>query len=504
MLLKWIRETKFLMKENLTTAVYRQKSKQYSDKPPFNPSRIFPETPLKTAADERNEVYASIREVFKLLKYDLGNYGTQKWNPLGWLINPRETVFLKPNMIAESHYYKKDEWNYVITNGSIIRAVVDYVYIALGGKGKIIIGDSPSTESDFGKMTERLGLCEIQKLYSKQKNFEIEIIDLRDEYWIERDRVVVDKINLTGDPRGKVKFNLADKSMFADLDDKNIHYYGAFYDTDETNLHHQKGRHEYKIAKSVIEADVLINLPKLKTHKKCGLTVNLKSLVGINAQKNWLPHYIFGSPESGGDQFERENTKQKLENVIVGKAKKALLEKNPAAQVIARKTKKLAYKVFGHTEKVVRSGNWHGNNTVWRMSLDLNRILFYGKPSGDFSAAGKKKRFFSIVDGIIAMEGNGPVAGDAKPLGIIIAGENPAAVDAVCARLMGFDEEKIPLIKKAFEEHEFPLIDGEINKIKTVGNLEGFNKHLSEWKIGDGFDFKPHFGWAGFIEKIDL
>ena len=489
------------MKENLSVAIYQQETKQYSEKPPFNPPQIFPETPVQIEVDKENEVYASVRELFQLLGYDAENYGTANWNPLGWLINPGETVFLKPNMIAESHYYKKDDWNYVITNGSVIRTIVDFVFIALNGKGKIIIGDSPSTESDFEKMSALMGFNEIQHIYAVQKNFEIEIVDLRDEHWIERDRVVIDKIKLTGDPSGKVQFDLGDKSMFAELDDKDIRYYGAFYDTDETNLHHQKGRHEYKIAKSVIAADVLINLPKLKTHKKCGLTVNLKSLVGINAQKNWLPHYIFGSPESGGDQFVRENTKQKLENALVGKAKKALLQKNPIAQTIARKTKNLAYRFFGHTEQVVRSGNWHGNNTVWRMSLDLNRILFYGKPDGSCSVNGKKKRFFSIVDGIIAMEGNGPVAGDAKPLGILLAGENPVAVDSTCARLMGFDEEKILLVKKAFEKHELPLIESDIKDIEILSNIENWNKNLSDWTLNESLRFKPHFGWAGFIER---
>ncbi len=488
------------MKNDLTVAIYQQDEKEYSDQPPFNPPQIFPETPIESATHEQNQAYASVRQLFKLLEYDLENYGTPEWNPLKWLINPGETVFLKPNMIAERHYYKQD-WNYVITNGSVIRAVVDYVFISLGSTGKIIIGDSPSTESDFEKMNSLQGLREIQKIYAEKKGFEIEIIDLRDEHWIERDRVVIDKIKLPGDPRGKSYFDLADKSMFAELDDKGIRYYGAFYDTDETNLHHQKNRHEYAISKSVIEADVLINLPKLKTHKKCGLTVNLKSLVGINAQKNWLPHYIFGSPESGGDQFEHENTKQKLENALVGKAKKSLLNKNPLVQTLARKTKSLAYKVFGHTEEVVRSGNWHGNNTVWRMSLDLNRILFYGNPDGTFSTGGKKKRFFSIVDGIIAMEGNGPVAGDAKPVGILIAGVNPVAVDTTCARLMGFDEGKIQLIKKAFEKHDFPLIDGQLEDIETISNNEAWNKKLTDWKFIESLNFRPHFGWSGFIER---
>ena len=492
----------FKMRNNLTVAIYQQDEKEYPRNPPFNPPQAFPETPFEVALDTQDSVYSSVRELFKLLEYDMENFGTPEWNPLGWLIKRGETVFLKPNMIAERHYYK-EEWEHVITHGSVIRALVDYVFIALKGAGKIIIGDSPSTEADFEKIIARQGVREIQRLYAERKNFEIEIIDLRDECWIERDRVVIDKIRLNGDPRGKVCFDLADKSMFAELDKRGIRYYGAFYDSDETNFHHQKGRHEYAISKSVISADVIINLPKLKTHKKCGLTVNLKSLVGINAQKNWLPHYSFGSPETGGDQFPQEKTKQRLENALVGRAKQSLLNKNPITQTVARRTKNLAYKFFGHTEEVVRSGNWHGNDTVWRMSLDLNRILFYGDVDGTLSGNRKRKRFFSVVDGIVAMEGNGPVAGDARPLGILIAGETAAAVDAACVRLMGFDEEKILLVRKAFEKHDFPLIESGIESIETVSNRAEWNKNLSEWKVDDGLHFKPHFGWAGHIEKED-
>lgn len=54
-------------------------------------------------------------------------------------------------------------------------------------------------------------------------------------------------------------------------------------------------------------ADVFINLPKMKVHKKTGVTLSLKNLVGINADKNWLPHYSGGSPRNGGDQFSNIN-----------------------------------------------------------------------------------------------------------------------------------------------------------------------------------------------------
>ncbi len=482
--------------------IIQQSRTAYAHQAPFHPPQIFPETPFDASVDPTNETYASVRELFRLLKYDLPNFGTAEWNPLGSLIKPGETVFLKPNMLAESHYYK-DDWEYVITHGSVIRTVVDYVFIALQGKGKIIVGDAPTSEAKFDEIVRRMGLKEIQSLYRLSKDFEIEIIDLRDEYWIEKDRVVIDVVPLPGDPRGKVIVDLAGKSMFTDLDQSGKRYYGAFYDSTETNRHHGNGKHEYAISQSPLLADVFISLPKLKTHKKCGLTVNLKGLVGINANKNWLPHYMFGSPETGGDQFQKASARGNLENAVVRRAKQVLLKKSPAAQMVARKTKSLAYRIFGGTEEVVRSGNWHGNDTVWRMALDLNRILLYANADGSMRKSGSAKRYLSIVDGIIAMEGNGPAAGTPKSTGCILAGINPVVVDTVCARLMGFDYRKLPIIARAFEPHSFSLIEAGIESIEPLSNNPAWDRPLVEWSPADVFRFEPHFGWKGKVEAED-
>lgn len=483
-------------------ALIQQSRTAYAHQAPFHPPQIFPETPFDADVDPTNETYASVRDLFRLLKYDSSNFGTAEWNPLGWLIKPGETVFLKPNMLAESHFYKPD-WEYVITHGSVIRAVVDYVFIALQGKGKIIIGDAPGSEARFEVIIKRMGLKEIQSLYRQSRDFEIEIIDLRDEFWIEKDHIILDVIQLPGDPRGKTVANLAGKSMFADLDQRGHHYYGAFYDTSETNRHHSGGKHEYALSTSPIAADVFISIPKLKTHKKCGLTVNLKSLVGINANKNWLPHYVFGSPETGGDQFEKASARGDIENAVVRRAKRVLLGGNPAAQIVARKTKSLAYKLFGSTEEVVRAGNWHGNDTVWRMALDLNRILFYANADGSMRRVGAAKRYFSVVDAIVAMEGNGPATGTPKPIGCILGGVNPVAVDAICARLMGFDYRKLPIIARAFEPHSFSLIEAGVESIDPVSNNPTWDRPLVEWSLADVFQFEPHFGWKGKVEAED-
>jgi len=288
--------------------------------------------------------------------------------------------------------------------------------------------------------------------------------------------------------------------MFAKIDGDRRRYYGALYDSSETNQHHSGGKHEYSISRTPLSADVFINLPKLKTHKKCGLTANLKGLVGINANKNWLPHYAYGFPEPGGDQFPKETRKARFENVLVRNVKKALMRRNPIVQFVARMLKKKAYYIFGYNDTVIRSGNWFGNDTVWRMCLDLNRILMYCNQDGSFRPTTAPKRFFSIVDGIVCMEGDGPVAGKRKEVGILMAGKNAVAVDAVCARLMGFDCAKIPLIHKAMDQHPYPLFWGRYEDIATVSNAAQWNKALYKWKYNDSIPFEPHFGWQNHIE----
>ena len=56
----------------------------------------------------------------------------------------------------------------------------------------------------------------------------------------------------------------------------------------------RRGRHRYLVARELIEADVVFNVPKLKTHKKAGVTGALKNLVGINGHKAYLPHHRKG------------------------------------------------------------------------------------------------------------------------------------------------------------------------------------------------------------------
>lgn len=72
----------------------------------------------------------------------------------------------------------------------------------------------------------------------------------------------------------------------------------------------------------------------------------------------------------------------------------------------------------------------------------------------------------SIVDGIWGMEGDGPGAGARRDLGLIVAGESPAAVDAVLGRIMGIDPLSVPTTAECAGRG---LIRPDLSDVMTVG-----------------------------------
>ena len=85
----------------------------------------------------------------------------------------------------------------------------------------------------------------------------------------------------------------------------------------------------------------------------------------------------------------------------------------------------------------IRSGNWWGNRTTWRMCLDLNRCLYYSDAHGLHLDASKPARtVLTVLDGSVAGEGNGPLAPRNVPLGVVLASTDPVAVDQASIDLM--------------------------------------------------------------------
>jgi len=474
---------------------------RYAGEPPYSPATTCPEYPFSsnTFAREANQAYEGVRDALRLLGLDAVHYGQKAWNPLGEVILPGDTVVLKPNFIREFRETQPGHGDCLITHGSVIRAALDYVYIALRGKGRAIIADAPQNDADFAAIRRIAGLDEIQEFYRHHAGFEVEVYDLRPEKARKVDGVIVGHDRLPGDPAGYVKVDLGSRSMFAEVEHVCHLLYGSEYDTSEIRSHHTGGVHEYLISRTVLDADCVIDLPKLKTHKKTGITVCMKNLVGINGNKNWLPHHREGTPSQGGDQYADNGTMHRIERRAMACVRQIFPLLGPLRGIVARPLKAIGKGVFGDTNRdTIRSGNWYGNDTTWRMVIDLNRILMYAEKTG-YLGDTPTRRVFCVVDGIVGGEGNGPLDPTPKASGVMIAGANPVAVDLTCAKLMGFDYERLPFLWHAFHAHALPLVVFEPDKVVFRSADTPGGQPLADLDAR-GLHFKPHFGWQGHVE----
>ena len=123
---------------------------------------------------------------------------------------------------------------------------------------------------------------------------------------------------------------------------------------------------------TVLGCDLLVSMPKMKTHHWAGATLGMKNLFGL------VPGGVYGWPK----------------NVL----------------------------------------HWAGIN---ESIADLHQLF---------------PKTFTLVDGIVGMEGNGPIQGTARAAGVVVAGASPVAVDATCCRIMGLDPTKIGYLRLAAGE----------------------------------------------------
>lgn len=453
---------------------------------------LLTETVFISAAERSEQTADGVARCFTLAGLDLKN-------PLAPFISPGQIVLLKPNLVKESHPRDPEGWRYTITSGELIRVVTDYVFTALDGRGTVIVADGPQTDSSFESICRLLDLNELERSY-RSRDMDFRLIDLRREEWIARDGVIVSRRKLSGDPSGYVRFDLGALSELHGHSGTGS-YYGADYDSGQLNSHHIDGRHEYLISGTAIRADVVISLPKLKTHKKAGITASLKNLVGINGDKNWLPHHTEGP--SGDERPNSNSGKHRIERRMVSCFQRLSLDIPGLGPLLHRIARAAGQHVFGDTEEVIRSGNWYGNDTIWRTCLDLNKILAFGNQDGTFreSLMENRKPHLVIVDGILAGEGRGPLNPDPVEAGLVLFGTNPASVDAACAVLMGFDPDLIPIVRNAFHTKAYPLVEGGWRDVRVVSNRHEWNRPVGEIDPNSTFHFEPHFGWKGHIER---
>jgi len=481
-------------------------SASYPRTAPYHPSQPYPEYPFRDAlASEPNLAYDAVRRALAELGYDAAHFGSASWNPLGEIIRPGMTVVIKPNFVLSRHADGKDLYS-IITHPSVLRAVADYCWIALEGRGEIIIADAPQYNCDFSELLRHTGLDSVSRFFDNFQGPKVSYRDLR-AYWSKGRHFPSMKEGLGGDPGGRVRVDLGKVSCLYGKPNVD-QLYGAVYNRDETIRNHRGDTQAYEISGTILRADVVISIPKLKVHKKVGVTLNAKGLVGIATNKNTVVHYTLGSPDEGGDQYpeglfnsvERGLIKTErwmYDHFLAANSKPLEFLHRSIYWLHNHTTRRLGLKVAEH-KRLLDAGNWYGNDSAWRMTVDLLRILYFADREGRIQDK-VQRRLFSFVDGIVGGDGNGPLTPDPKPSAVLIAGENPLAVDLVATRLMGFDSQKLKVYSQALadERHDFG--------VRRMEDVEVVTSR-GDWKdcISDSssrfLDFRPHPGWVNQIE----
>ncbi|HWB11404.1 MAG TPA: DUF362 domain-containing protein [Pirellulales bacterium] len=163
-----------------------------------------------------------------------------------------------------------------------------------------------------------------------------------------------------------VESGLAEGLDSADLDFRDLNYEESVW---TKNLGRTSKLSGFYFPRSVAEADLVVSMPKLKTHHWVGMTASLKNMYGV------LPGIQYGWPKN----------------------------------------------VLHHAG-------------IPETVCDINASL---------------AKTIAIVDGILCMEGDGPIMGTPKPLGLIAVGANLTAVDATCARVIGLEPGRVSYLKLA-------------------------------------------------------
>jgi len=478
---------------------------EYPTSPLFHPSVRYPEYPFpEFLAEGANQIYEGVRRLFHQMGFELENWGTALWNPLGHIVEPGMNVVIKPNFVLSQHKEGGNIWS-IITHPSVLRAIVDYCWIALRGEGKITIADAPQYDCNFDELLNVTKLKELCDFYEQFPGPEVRVLDLRN-YWSKKKHFPSMCLPLPGDPQGNIKVNLGEDSSLYDISPEN--FYGAVYHRHELCNSHSGGRHEYQLSRTIMGADVVISVPKLKVHKKVGVTLNLKGLVGICTNKNLLLHYTLGSPKDCGDQYPERHFSAMEEKLI-------RLERWMYDSLLAHRSVPLEYlhraiywlhgKTLQHLgitvaaeKRLLDAGNWYGNDSAWRMVVDLLKCFYFMDLAGRLHGS-LQRRMFSIIDGIIGGENKGPLVPDAKRAGVLLAGKNLLAVDLVATRLMGFDPMKLKIFRKTLEDSRFDFGIHKLDDIEVISTDSLWERCLIN-NDESFLAFKPYPGWVGHIE----
>lgn len=471
-----------------TTAVGCEAGLGYPPQAPYSPSERYPEYPFDHMGRKDNPLYRLVRQVFIDAGLDRAHIGRPSWNPLGRYVRRGSRVFVLCNFV----YHRRPretlaDFQAKCVHGSVVRALIDYVCIATGPRGVVQFGNAPLQSCRWPKVLADAGADGLGRFYADQDR-SVDPCDLRlftSEFGRHHHR----------DPADAVVFDLGDESRLAGMDGgqaphgrPRVHD----YDPDRTEAFHCGGSHRYAINRAVLEADTVISLPKLKTHEKVGITCALKGLVGAVAHKDCLAHHRFGSPRRGGDEFpDRVAAVTPLAHLHDWLNRRPPEAPWQRSLVFAQTLATGVLRRLG----VTLGGAWHGNDTAWRMVHDLVRILLFGDCHGALQGE-KQRNHVALVDGVVAGEGDGPLAPSPVNAGAIMFSDDLSTADRVAWRLMGYDPAALKLLD--------PLAG--LAAAEDGGDVRVNGGSILERDVEPilGRPFKPPRGWRSHLANWTL
>lgn len=478
---------------------------------PFHPSERYPEYPFgeDAVAAVDNAVYRGVRDLLFQLGLDRERFGTPAWNPFGGMVQPGGTVLIKPNFVISDHPLGQRGIEASVVHASVLRPFIDYALIALGGRGRIVVADSPIKEVDFQRILKLNGTQAVVEFYETHGPLRVETLDFRDR-WVARngDHFMTDMVPLPGDPAGYTLVDVGRDSLFEEVAHEwNKYRSTAVYYENVMGEFHHPGRHLYSMPNTLLNADFVIFVAKLKTHRKGGVTLCLKNAVGTTNEKRALPHHRVGSPMHGGDSVaDNARADARLEDtfrdVMVGHpyGRVALKLVGTPLRRYARPVLRKFMDMVSHgpAEAAIVEGDWYGNDTVWRMAHDLNQAFLFADRDGQLHDT-PQRNYLGIVDGIMAGDGEGPLYPDPFEAGVLLGGFHPVTVDLVGSAVMGYDWRKIAMVREAFVRPGRLQPPVQPDEVAVHTNHSGWEEVV---RTGlSPFHFRPSAGWVGHIER---
>lgn len=457
----------------------------------FAPDRRYPECPFDRVSSRANPVYQAVRDCLAQASLDAKRYDTAAWNPLGAWIKPGQSVFVLCNFVYQRRPRESEEDFFgKCTHASVIRAMTDYLLIAVGPKGRVRFGNAPLQGCTWDEVTHQSGARELAAFY-RAAGAPVELMDLR-LHVAERNAMGwVARVDAR-DERDAMPVDLGRHSLLAPLDADHPRYRVLDYNPDRTEACHADGRHVYILHRAILESDAIVSIPKLKTHEKVGITCALKGCVGAIAHKDCLAHHRQGDPSRHGDEYPTGLLGLMPALSRVHDRVQRTAATSAVGQAI-RVAERAARKVSSRLVRGV-GGAWWGNDTAWRMSLDICRIIAHANRDGAMQDRIVRPHL-ALIDGVVGGEGDGPLDPRAVRTGALLFADNPVESDFAAAAVMGYSPDALAIVREASRLSEYALAEQPPDSATLV--LNGAPSSGRDLRRRVRHVYRPPRGWVG-------